>query len=74
MVRSSVSAGVEADLALLRETAERARTALACLFSSSAEFEAEQVRVHRQAARAVRMQRRRSAVWTAVLALAFLMI
>jgi hypothetical protein len=38
---------VEADLAALRHTAERARTALACLFSSSAEFEAEVIRTRR---------------------------
>ena len=40
-------ADLEADIVALREAAERAGTALACLFSSSDEFEAEVVRLRR---------------------------
>lgn len=40
-------AELEADIAALRAAAERAGTALACLFSSADEFEAEVVRVRR---------------------------
>ncbi|HMK78365.1 MAG TPA: hypothetical protein VK438_01885 [Xanthobacteraceae bacterium] len=40
-------AELEADIAALRAAAERAGTALACLFSSADEFEAEIVRVRR---------------------------
>ena len=41
-------ADLEADIVALRATAERAGTALACLFSSSDEFEAAVVRVRRE--------------------------
>ena len=41
-------AQLEADLVALRATAERAGTALACLFSSADEFEAAVVRVRRE--------------------------
>ena len=41
-------AQLEADIVALRASAERAGTALACLFSSSDEFEAEVVRVRRE--------------------------
>ena len=41
-------AELEADIVALRASAERAGTALACLFSSSDEFEAEVVRVRRE--------------------------
>jgi len=41
-------AELEADLAALRAAAERAGTALACLYSSADEFEAEVVRVRRE--------------------------
>jgi hypothetical protein len=41
------TAAVEADLAALKLAAERAGSALACLFSSSAEFEADVIRVRR---------------------------
>ncbi len=41
-------AALEADLVALRAAAERAGTSLACLFSSSDEFEAEIVRVRRE--------------------------
>jgi hypothetical protein len=41
-------AQVESDIVALRAAAERAGTALACLFSSSDEFEAAVVRVRRE--------------------------
>ena len=48
MSHSRSMANLEADLVALRAAAERAGTALACLFSSSDEFEAEVVRVRRE--------------------------
>ena len=39
---------LEADIVALRAAAERAGTALACLFSTSGEFEAAVVRVRRE--------------------------
>ena len=52
-------AQVESDLAALRAAADRAGTALACLFSSSDEFEAEVIRVKRaQGAFAAQRQHR----------------
>ena len=39
---------LEADIAALRAAAERAGTALACLFSTADEFEAAVVRVRRE--------------------------
>lgn len=47
MSRPSVSARAEAELAMLREAVERAGVALACLFSSAAEFEAAVLRARR---------------------------
>lgn len=41
-------ADLEADIIALRAAAERAGTALACLFSSSDEFEAAVVRLRRE--------------------------
>ncbi len=41
-------AELEADIAALRATAERAGTALACLFSTADEFEAAVVRMRRE--------------------------
>jgi hypothetical protein len=41
-------ADLEADIVALRAAAERAGTALACLFSCADEFEAEVVRVRRE--------------------------
>jgi hypothetical protein len=68
---------VEADLAALRATAERAGMALACLFSSSDEYEADIIRV-RRAAGAYDPPRRRGAVraitLTGVLTFVFLML
>ena len=48
MSHSRSMANLEADLVALRAAAERAGTALACLFSSSDEFEAEVVRMRRE--------------------------
>jgi hypothetical protein len=67
---------VEADLVALRASAERAGTALACLFSSSDEFEAAVIRARREAG-AFRRRRKGPALaitLTAFLALAFLML
>ena len=49
MIQSRTVAQVEADLVALRAAAERAGTALACLFSSSDEFEAAVIKARRQA-------------------------
>jgi hypothetical protein len=48
MTRSRTIAEVESDIAALRAAAERAGTALACLFSTSDEFEADIVRERRE--------------------------
>ena len=48
MSHSRTIADLEADIVALRATAERAGTALACLFSTSDEFEAAVVRVRRE--------------------------
>jgi hypothetical protein len=48
MPHSPTITDLEADIVALRAAAERAGTALACLFSSSDEFEAEVVRVRRE--------------------------
>ena len=48
MSQSRAIADLEADIVALRATAERAGTALACLFSSSDEFEAAVVRLRRE--------------------------
>ena len=68
-------AQLEADLVALRAAAERAGTALACLFSSSDEFEAEVVLVRREqgAFRARNRARHplRLAVLLSILVLAF---
>jgi hypothetical protein len=71
-------AELEADIAALRAAAERAGTALACLFSSADEFEAEVVRV-RRAQGAYRTQKRRwhpmlAAGVIALLVLAFVLL
>jgi hypothetical protein len=61
---------LEGDLAALRATAERAGTALACLFSCSDEFEAEVVRVRReQGAYRARTRPRHPLRWAALLGL-----
>jgi hypothetical protein len=71
-------AQLEADLVALRATAERAGTALACLFSSADEFEAAVVRVRREQG-AFRARKRRwhpllSVAVIGLLVLAFLML
>jgi hypothetical protein len=48
MSQSRAIADLEADILALRAAAERAGTALACLFSSSDEFEAAVVRLRRE--------------------------
>jgi hypothetical protein len=78
MIRARTVSEVEADLMALRAAAERAGTALACLFSSSDEFEAAVIRVRRAQGAYVPPARHRRA-WlrafaaTALLAAAFLM-
>jgi hypothetical protein len=68
---------VEADLVALRAAAERAGTSLACLFSSSDEFEAAVIKARREAG-AYRRRRTGHPVLaiaaTALLAIAFLML
>jgi hypothetical protein len=46
-MRATTANQVESDLAALKAAAERAGTALACLFSSSDEFEAAVIRTRR---------------------------
>ena len=71
-------ARLEADLAALRAAAERAGTSLACLFSTSDEFEAAVVQVRRE--QGVYGPRRRSrslmlaGLFTGLLALVFFII
>ena len=48
MLGSRVVVDIEADLAALRAAAERAGTALGCLFSSSDEFEAAVISARRR--------------------------
>ena len=48
MSASRSIANLEADIVALRAAAERAGTALACLFSSADEFEAAVVKVRRE--------------------------
>lgn len=71
-------AEVEAELIALRAAAERAGRALACLFSSSDEFEAAVIRIRREQG-AYRPERRRrniavTVLLTVLLAAAFLML
>jgi hypothetical protein len=47
MMRTRTVAQLEADLIALRAAAERAGLALACLFASSAEYEADLIRERR---------------------------
>jgi hypothetical protein len=78
MSHSRTIANLEADIVALRAAAERAGTALACLFSSSDEFEAEVVRVRREQGAYGPLRRRRNVarigILTALLAFAFLVI
>src|SRR4051812_29433458 len=78
MASSRTLTDLEGDLAALRATAERAGTALACLFSCADEFEAEVVRVRRaQGAYRARNRARHPLRWAAliaVLAAAFVLV
>jgi len=78
MSHSRTIADLETDIVALRAAAERAGTALACLFSSSDEFEAAVVRVRREQG-AFRARGRvryplRTAALVAVIALVFLLV
>jgi len=76
MSYSRTIAELESDLVALRTAAERAGTALACLFSSSDEFEAAVVRVRREqgAYRAqMRARHRLRAALVALIALVFVL-
>jgi hypothetical protein len=48
MIRARTIAEVESDIIALRAAAERAGTALACLFSTAEEYEADIVRARRE--------------------------
>jgi len=77
MIQSRAVHQVEADLLALRAAAERAGTALACLFSSSDEFEAAVIRARRDAGAFRRRRTRRplrSVVVTVLLVAVFLMM
>ena len=78
MGQSRTIANLEADIAALRAAAERAGTSLACLFSSSDEFEADVVRVRReQGAFRTRSRSRislRAIALVAIVTLAFVLI
>ena len=78
MSQSRAIADLEADIVALRAAAERAGTALACLFSSSDEFEAAVVRLRReQGAYQAQMRARRplrTGVLIAITALMFVLL
>ena len=78
MAPSRAIADLEADIVALRAAAERAGTALACLFSSSDEFEAAVVRLRReQGAYGVQTRTRRpfrTGVLIALMALIFMLL
>ena len=70
MTPSRTLMDLETDLAALRSAAERAGTALACLFSTSDEFEAAVVRVRReQGAYRARSRTRNPLRWAALIGL-----
>jgi hypothetical protein len=75
MMRYRTVAQVEADLTALRASAERAGIALACLFATSDEFEADIIRERRArgAFRPRRSRLRLRPALTGALALAFLL-
>jgi hypothetical protein len=77
MLPSRTVQQVEADLAALRADAERARTALACLFTSADEFEAAVIRARRESG-AFKPRRKRLSIFRAMfrvlLAAVFLML
>ena len=78
MTRLRTIAEVESEIVALRATAERAGTALACLFSCSDEYEADIVRERRAQGRYGQLdepgpgRRLRAAAVTVLLALVFL--
>ena len=77
MIQSRTVEQVEADLAALRAAAERAGTALACLFSSSDEFEAAVIKARRDAGAFGPPRKRRTVMWavlTTLLTAVFLMM
>ena len=78
MAHSMSSGDLEADVAALRAAADRAGTALACLFSTSEEFETAVVCAswpHASMRRRHGIRRTmRSALWSAALALVFVMM
>jgi hypothetical protein len=78
MSQSRAIADLEADIVALRAAAERAGTALACLFSSSDEFEAAVVRLRREqgayGAQTRRSRPLRTGVLIALMALVFVLI
>ena len=74
MIQSRTVDQVEADLSALRAAAERAGTALACLFSCSDEFEAAVIKARRDAGAFRRKRRPTLAALTLILAAAFLML
>lgn len=66
-MRMQSAPSVEADLAALKLAAERAGTTLACLFASSAEYEADLIRVRRAQGAYEACPRRTGTVRTATL-------
>jgi hypothetical protein len=77
MTASRTIAELEGDIAALRASAERAGTALACLFSTSDEFEAAVVRMRREQGAFRRSRVRhpvRSAALVGLLVLAFVLL
>ena len=77
MSHSPTIADLEADIVALRAAAERAGTALACLFSTSDEFEAAVIKARREAGAFGPPRKRRTVMWavaTTLLAAAFLML
>ena len=77
MMRSRTISEVESDIVALRAAAERAGTALACLFSTADEFEADVVRVRRAEGAFRPAPARRPLRWialTGLLAVAFLLV
>ena len=74
MSQSRALAELEADIVALRAAAERAGTALACLFSSSDEFEAAVVRRRREQGAYRAQARKRRPLLTAFFAFLLVLI
>jgi len=66
MSRSSAHRNVEADLMALRSAAERAGTALACLFSTCDEFETAVIAARRRRRADGVSRRLRRVLWSAL--------